>query len=96
MAADRTIFFGLGAQKAGTCWLHRMQPRHADLGFAFLMRNPVARLWSGGKHRIRVSGVAPEDRQSKATAALREALDDTYRMAADRFGDQLPEKWRDR
>jgi hypothetical protein len=47
----------------------------------FLMRDPVARLWSGVKHRLRVSGVAPEAQQEKADAALREALEDDPHMA---------------
>lgn len=61
--------------------LKEMAELGPDVRFVFLMRDPVARLWSGVKHRIRVSGVAPQDRQKKADAALREALEDDPHMA---------------
>lgn len=61
--------------------LGEMATLSPDVKFVFLMRDPVARLWSGIKHRIRVSKVAEADRQDAANTALEEALANDPHMA---------------
>lgn len=61
--------------------LREMAALGGDVRFVYLMRDPVARLCSGIKHRIRVSGVPADQQQAKADAALREALEEDPHMA---------------
>lgn len=53
----------------------------SDVRFVFLMRDPVARLWSGIKHRVRVSNVPVGEWQTAADTALQDALEGDPHMA---------------